>query len=76
MERSDKAMKLGLCFKCLDHGHLSKDCSTKLECIACHKTHATANHGSVESQVSGNLDDEIKLDKEEGKYQGGRNIHA
>ncbi|XP_067945374.1 uncharacterized protein [Watersipora subatra] len=45
-EKEELIRKNGLCFKCLEHGHLPKDCDKKINCMKCKKGHATANHDS------------------------------
>lgn len=34
----------GLCFSCLNHGHVSKDCNAPLKCSICKKRHPTSLH--------------------------------
>ncbi|KAK0142765.1 hypothetical protein N1851_019297 [Merluccius polli] len=34
----------GLCFGCLEKGHMSKYCKNRMTCKACHKTHPTILH--------------------------------
>ncbi|XP_067941089.1 uncharacterized protein [Watersipora subatra] len=43
-EKEEFIRKNGLCFKCLESGHRSRDCDKRLKCLKCKKGHATANH--------------------------------
>ena len=42
-QRAEKCHELGICFKCLEFGHLSKNCKAKVNCFFCKKAgHNTA----------------------------------
>lgn len=47
-ERKNFVQKMGLCFGCLSHGHLSKTCTSKSQCKKCNKRHPTCLHGDYE----------------------------
>ena len=44
--RKQFVMKKGLCFKCLEHGHTSKEnkCTKRLKCATCEQEHPTCLH--------------------------------
>ena len=44
-ERKEFASAKGLCFGCLQHGHLSKDCKERKKCSVCKRQHPTPFHG-------------------------------
>ena len=44
-ERKEFASAKGLCFGCLQHGHLSKDCKERKKCSVCKRQHPTPLHG-------------------------------
>lgn len=44
-DRKDFASIKGLCFGCLEYGHLSKDCPKRSTCNVCKKPHPTSLHG-------------------------------
>ena len=44
-ERKEFASAKGLCFGCLQHGHLSKDCKERKRCRVCKRQHPTPFHG-------------------------------
>ena len=44
-ERKEFASAKGLCFGCLQHGHLSKDCKERKKCRVCKRQHPTPFHG-------------------------------
>lgn len=44
-ERKEFASAKGLCFGCLQHGHLSKDCKERKTCRVCKRQHPTPFHG-------------------------------
>ena len=44
-ERKEFASVKGLCFGCLQHGHLSKDCKERKRCSICGRQHPTPFHG-------------------------------
>ena len=44
-ERKEFASVKGLCFGCLQHGHLSKDCKERKKCSVCKRQHPTPLHG-------------------------------
>lgn len=43
-DKEEFIKKNGLCYRCFEHGHRSKNCESKLKCLTCKKSHATANH--------------------------------
>ncbi len=43
-EKSDFVRKAGLCFACLRRGHLSKECTRKLQCRLCKGQHPSVLH--------------------------------
>jgi hypothetical protein len=47
-ERSHFVKTNGLCFSCLVHGHLSRDCKSKHKCSKCDKRHPTCLCGDYE----------------------------
>ncbi|XP_068215832.1 uncharacterized protein [Palaemon carinicauda] len=40
-ERCEKIRSLGLCFKCLKSGHISRDCKSRTRCTKCNGAHST-----------------------------------
>jgi hypothetical protein len=48
-ERKEFLLKGGICFGCLSHGHLSKNCPKKSLCEKCQKRHPTILHGDYEA---------------------------
>ena len=44
-ERKEFASTKGLCFGCLQRGHLSKDCKERKRCAVCNRQHPTPFHG-------------------------------
>ena len=44
-DRKAFASTKGLCFGCLEYGHLSKDCPKRSTCNVCKKSHPTSLHG-------------------------------
>lgn len=44
-ERKELASAKGLCFGCLQHGHLSKDCKERKSCRVCKRQHPMPFHG-------------------------------
>lgn len=51
-ERKEFIVKEGLCFGCLRHGHVFKDCQRRRSCRICNKRHVTILHRPVdESQA-------------------------
>ncbi|XP_068232198.1 uncharacterized protein [Palaemon carinicauda] len=40
-ERGEKIRSLGLCFKCLKSGHMSRDCKARTRCTKCNGAHST-----------------------------------
>ena len=48
-ERQEFIKKNGLCFGCLSHGHLSKDCTAKSVCRKCKGKHPTCLHGDYQN---------------------------
>ena len=48
-ERKTFIQKTGLCFGCLAHGHLSKNCPTKSVCKKCSGKHPTCLHGDFKA---------------------------
>ena len=49
----------GFCFRCLKHGHLSTDCTSKTTCEECNRRHHTLLHGAI---VTRNRQPEEALD--------------
>lgn len=49
LERSSFIKKKGLCFGCLNSGHLSKQCKDRATCDICGKKHPTCLHGDKPS---------------------------
>ena len=43
-ERSNIVQKFGLCFGCLQRGHLKKDCKKEIKCHICQKNHNVLFH--------------------------------
>lgn len=43
-ERSELAKSKGICFLCLRHGHIAKQCKESVRCHTCKKPHATILH--------------------------------
>lgn len=52
-EKGQVIMERGLCFKCLEHGHRSRDCMKRKQCLICAKAHATVNHDPTYNPRSG-----------------------
>ena len=48
-DRRKFCMSKGLCFGCLEHGHLNKQCENRKRCRACFKSHPTAFHDFYKS---------------------------
>ena len=46
-ERKEFASIKGLCFACLQHGHMSKDCKERKICRVCNRCHPTPFHGDL-----------------------------
>ena len=44
-ERSEKALRMKICFLCLNEGHYKRDCKAKITCDTCGKSHNTLFHG-------------------------------
>lgn len=42
----------GVCFGCLRHGHISKDCRSRLECQVCHRKHPSVLHVEKETNAT------------------------
>ncbi|KAF8790942.1 hypothetical protein HNY73_005883 [Argiope bruennichi] len=40
-EKKQILFKKGICFKCLNYGHISRKCRVKLKCLKCNKQHVT-----------------------------------
>ncbi|XP_064081091.1 uncharacterized protein LOC135197843 [Macrobrachium nipponense] len=40
-ERGEKIRSLGLCFKCLKSGHMSRECKARTRCTKCNGAHST-----------------------------------
>ena len=59
----------GICFACLVTGHMSKDCTQRLTCIICNRSHSTALHiGKVEQKKGVERQETFKeTNKEEPK---------
>ena len=49
----------GLCFGCLNKGHLSKECKQRLKCSVCSSKHPTPFHGNAKYKGSSNSNQEI-----------------
>jgi len=49
-DRKAFASTKGLCFGCLEHGHLSKDCPKRSMCNVCKKSHPTSLHGDLKGR--------------------------
>ena len=43
-ERTEFAKSKGLCFSCLQHGHMARQCKGDIKCRTCKKPHATVLH--------------------------------
>ena len=43
-ERAEFAKSKGLCFSCLQHGHMARQCKGDIKCRTCKKPHATVLH--------------------------------
>ena len=43
-ERKKLVMKYGLCFGCIERGHIKKNCKHSIVCQKCHKNHNTLFH--------------------------------
>ena len=46
----------GLCFGCLQHGHLSKDCKERKKCSVCKRQHPTPLHGDFRKREENTRD--------------------
>ena len=46
-ERKEFVSIKGLCFACLQHGHMSKDCKERKICRVCNRRHPTPFHGDL-----------------------------
>ena len=55
-ERKAFAASKGLCFSCLEHGHLSKQCRKRKKCDICGRSHPTSLHGDVKVNVNDGMD--------------------
>lgn len=55
-ERKEFASAKGLCFGCLQHGHLSKDCKERKRCSVCKRQHPTPLHGDFRKRKENTRD--------------------
>lgn len=55
-ERKEFASAKGLCFGCLQHGHLSKDCKERKRCSVCKRQHPTPLHGDFRKREENTRD--------------------
>ena len=59
-EKSKFIQEKGLCFGCLQSGHIVKSCRSRLKCAKCNKQHPTVlhNENAAASQLSGTAKDQ------------------
>ena len=64
-ERKEFASIRGLCFGCLQRGHLSKDCKERKRCTVCNRQHPTPFHGDFRrrEENTGDKQDSSKIPK-------------
>lgn len=55
-ERKEFASAKGLCFGCLQHGHLSKDCKKRKKCSVCKRQHPTPLHSDFRKREENTRD--------------------
>ena len=61
-KRSELSRSKGLCFGCLTHGHLKRDCKRTIKCDICHKNHNTFFHREGEvNNFHGKMNPQISL---------------
>ena len=51
-ERKKFTRDKGLCFSCLEQGHLSKQCKKRRKCVTCGKLHPTSLHGDLKESAN------------------------
>ena len=51
-ERKKFTQDKGLCFSCLEQGHLSKQCKKRRKCDTCGKLHPTSLHGDLKENAN------------------------
>lgn len=51
-ERKKFTRDKGLCFSCLEQGHLSKQCKKRRKCDICGKLHPTSLHGDLKENAN------------------------
>lgn len=73
-ERREFVKKGGLCFGCLNRGHMSKDCPKRSECKVCNKRHPTSLHDDsfkrpTLDKKSGSQTDDTTKDKESTNHK-------
>ena len=59
-ERTEFAKSKGLCFSCLQHGHMARQCKGDIKCRTCKKPHATVLH--FESKPNPNAEEVKEAD--------------
>ena len=58
----------GLCFGCLENGHSSKECKSRLICEICEKNHPTPLHGFTKFKPApASVNNVLVDDKDKGK---------
>ncbi|CAB4044107.1 Hypothetical predicted protein [Paramuricea clavata] len=66
-ERSELAKSKGLCFLCLCHGHMARNCKESIRCQTCKKPHATLLHFESKESKNGNKKENEESSKEKPK---------
>lgn len=55
------AREKGLCFGCLDQGHLARSCVNRRTCSTCHRMHPSSLHGDIPVRTEGTLDKSLSM---------------
>ena len=69
--RKSYVLKMGLCFGCLEHGHMAKSCNQRRQCTLCKGRHPTALHRAP-SFTGANSTSANHISNDQGPVYGGK----